>query len=223
MRSNERRLQYPQYAALRVALAVALLSGTLGCRQQAAGDAPAAQTPAPAAMDKSAAVANGENVPPPPALNEAAKPGASALVGRTMPPYPDGLTDAQGVCVAGGEGLEHVCDFGIGVLGRDNGDQTVSSLYLVAKRNTDREAKQPEWQVTDAIDLPAIKENYDLQLDSCRVDGELRGGIVAIVRHSEDQEYSADVLWKKQYDVASGKFVEVGPGRVDCIHPGYGL
>jgi hypothetical protein len=231
MRSNGHLFQYSLRTALRAVLMLVVLSTALGCRRgseegaaEAVGAAQApthTSVPAQATAEKSAASV-AESALPPPAASEGPKPAAAALIGQTMPPYPEGLVEAQGVCVSGGEGLERVCDFGIAVLGRENGEYT-SSMYLVASRNADPDASRPEWNITDAIDAPVAKEGYDLQLGACRVDGEMRGDIVALVRHSEEQEYSSDIAWKKSHDAKSGKFADIDRGRVDCVNPGYGL
>lgn len=175
-----------------------------------------AKTPAPAAP----AVAEAS---PPAEVDPAAEvSSAAALIGRTLPPYPQGLSEVQGVCVPGGEEPERICDYGLAVLGRESIDSTAVGVYLIASANADPEAKQPLWRVTDALDAPPAEAGRELQLGGCRLNGELRNEIVALVRHG-DAEYSADIAWAKRLDIASGKFVAVELAHVDCVYAGYGV
>jgi hypothetical protein len=160
---------------------------------------PTAATPAPAAVS-----------------------GAAALIGKTVPPYPDGLEEVQGICVAGGTGLEHVCDFGLAAIGSPVPEAEPSIRYLLASRNADPAAQLPLWQVTDAIDVPQIQTGYGLQLGSCRRDSNDQADVAAIVRHG-DAEYSSDVTWARRFDTATGKLIEIPAQTVDCINPGFGI
>lgn len=149
--------------------------------------------------------------------------GAAALVGSRMPPYPDGLAEIVGSCVPGGEGLERVCDYGLAVLGRGDRDAgTATWVYLVGSRSTDPAADTPVWEITDALDVP-VKEGYQLQMADCRIDGQPARSVTALVRHANGQEYSADIAWARHYDTASGKFMEIGGAKVDCVDPGAGV
>ncbi len=44
------------------------------------------------------------------------------LVGETIPPYPAGLDELQGICIAGGPSLDRICDYGLQVIGRPSAD-----------------------------------------------------------------------------------------------------
>lgn len=147
---------------------------------------------------------------------------ADALIGKTMPPYPDGLENVEGSCVPGGDGLDHACDFGLAILARPSPSGVPIAQYLIASSNTDTATPQPEWQVTDALDAPSVADGYGLQLTGCRLDGASSAGIVAIVRHGK-AEYSSDVTWARRFDTATGKLVEVDLKHVDCVDPGYGV
>lgn len=201
-------------STLRTALSIALLVTISACAQRDADDAARAET--------KAASARGIDVPPP-AAEEIAKPvGAAAIVGRMMPPYPEGLIEVQGVCVPGGEAPERICDFGIAVLGREAIEPSTSGAYLVASRNVEPDAQQPLWKITDALDAPIATAGHELQLGGCRLDGELRSDVVALVRHGAS-EYSADIGWAKRLNIETGKFLDIELDRVDCIDPGYGI
>lgn len=148
----------------------------------------------------------------------------ASLVGRTLPPYPAGLDELQGTCIAGGPGLAHACDYSIAVLGHrpsDPGRPPVPK-WIVSSRNLDSAASQPRWRVTDAIAVPKPRAGYELQIGSCRVGGVDAPDVIAAVRHRGD-EISRDVRWARRYDLATGKLVAVAPGQVDCINEGFGL
>ena len=146
------------------------------------------------------------------------------FVGRTLPPYPAGLQELQGACLAGGPGIAHVCDHSIAVLGHRPSDPARQPVarWVVSSRNVDRAARQPRWLVTDAIEVPKPRAGYELQIGTCRVDGVDAPDIVAFVRHRED-EISRDVRWVRRYDLATGKLASVEAGRVDCINEAAGL
>ncbi len=148
--------------------------------------------------------------------------GQADLIGRTMPPYPQGLAEVQGVCVPGGPQPENICDFGIAVLGRENAEVEETGAYLVASRNATPDANQPSWVVTDALDTPVSPTGAELQLGGCRLDGEFRSDIVAVVAY-DDNEYSTQIAWAKRLDIATGKFVEIELKRIDCLNPSYGV
>ncbi len=202
-------------SALRAALLIAIFAAVSGCGERSGDDAQRAAA-------KAASSARDIDVPPP-AAQEIAKPvGAAAIIGRTMPPYPEGLTEVQGVCVPGSEDPERICDYGIAVLGRETMEQSPPGVYLVASRNAEPDAQQPLWKITDALDAPAAHDGHELQLGGCRLDGKLHSDVVALVRHS-GAEYSSDIAWAKRLNVETGKFVDVELDDVDCLDPGYGV
>lgn len=148
----------------------------------------------------------------------------SSLVGKTLPPYPAGLDELQGTCIAGGDGIAHVCDYAISVLGLRASDPERQPVarWVVSSRNLDRAARQPSWFVTDAVAAPKPRAGYELQIASCRVDGVDAPNVIAFVRHRDD-EVSRDVRWARRYDLATGKLLPVDAGRVDCINEAAGV
>lgn len=147
----------------------------------------------------------------------------AALIGSRMPPYPDGLSEIVGSCVPGADGLDHICDYALAVLGRgERGTDRAQGLYLVGQRNTDSGAEQPVWDITDALPMPAA-DGYELQLVGCRIDGQPAPGLVALIRHAGGEEYGADIAWARRYDTASGRFVDVGQARIDCVDTTLGV
>lgn len=149
---------------------------------------------------------------------------SASLIGKTLPPYPGGLDELQGTCIAGGQGIAHVCDYSIAVLGHRPADPERPPVpqWVVSSRNLDSAAKQARWQVTDAIAVPKPRAGYDLQIGTCRIAGVDAPEVIAFVRHGDD-EVSRDVRWARRHDLATGKLVVVAPGQVDCINEGAGL
>ncbi len=215
--NDPRSSQTPRLRPLALPLA-ALLVALSACADGGRGDR---STPATAAKTPPA-VARDAEAPPPVAEENGDVDTAAALIGRTLPPYPQGLNEVQGVCVPGGEQLERICDYGLAVLGHETIDPMPTGVYLIASANAEPDAKQPLWRVTDALDAPSAKAGYELQLGGCRLGGALRNEIVAVVRFG-DTEYSADIAWAKRLDIATGKFVAVDLARVDCVNVGYGV
>ena len=148
-----------------------------------------------------------------------------ALVGRTMPPYPDGLREVGGICLADSRNPGAVCDHSIGLLADTSNDPDAAAVmrYVVAGRMEGRDGTVALWKITDALPYPAVGQDYFWQAGSCRLDRVEDGKVIAVVRHDLEQEYSRDVAWARRLELESGKFVMVEPERVDCLNEGYGL
>lgn len=153
----------------------------------------------------------------------AAKAGAAALIGTTVPPYPDGLDEIAGSCVPTGDGSVRICDYSLAMVGTPAADGGAAMVrYLLASRRDNPDADKPVWKVQDAIDAPTVEPRYELQLGACRLDDRDDPGLIAVVRHGDD-ELSTDVRWARRFDVTAGKLVEVEAARVTCINPGAGV
>jgi hypothetical protein len=144
-------------------------------------------------------------------------------VGKTLPPYPTGYDELQGVCITGGLSSNHVCDYGLQVIGRPATDPNLAATptQVLASRNIESGAASARWRVTDAVAVPKPRKGYALQIGSCRFD-RVDASVVAFVRHG-DREVSRDVLWARRLDTASGKLVPIAIKRVDCINEGFGV
>jgi hypothetical protein len=154
--------------------------------------------------------------------------GAVELIGKTVPPYPNGLQDVGGSCLSDSDDPEHVCDFSIGLLadaGKDPGtDSNVEPVlrYVVAGRMAGREGPLALWKITDVQAYPKTDKGFFWQAGSCRVDKVGDAKVIAVVRQGAEQEYLTDVAWARRLDLKSGKFSVIDPARVDCINEGYG-
>lgn len=148
------------------------------------------------------------------------------LVGRILPPYPDGLRDLQGTCLSDSEDIARICDYGISVLGRIDEDpsQDATRLHVVAQRNLSRDAEgDARWEVTDVLPYPVAPPDYFLQVGTCRIDGTADGQVAAMVRHDDVTTYLVDVTWARRLDFVSGRLIEVDPRRVDCLNEFLGV
>lgn len=150
---------------------------------------------------------------------------AGGLIGRTVPPYPDGLVEQQGSCISGGPEHAQVCDYGIAVLGKapTRDGETPKPLYVIGQRMIDSREDRPHWRVTDAVKPPRLRRGYMLETASCRLDGDSQLSVIAaIVRYGED-EYSSDVIWSRRLDTATGRLLPVKAGRIECVNPAAGI
>ncbi len=150
--------------------------------------------------------------------------GAVELIGKTMPPYPEGLQEIGGTCLSDSAGPEHVCDFSIGLLADASADPQAEPVlrYVVAGRMAGREGPKALWKITDAQAYPRTAKGFFWQAGSCRVDKVDDAKVVAVVRQGAEQEYLTEVAWARRLDLKTGKFSVIDPARVDCINEGYG-
>lgn len=156
------------------------------------------------------------------ALPQAA--GAVELVGKTMPPYPEGLSEVGGVCLSDSTGTGHVCDYSISLLADASPDPDAGPLmrYVTAGRLAGRDGSLALWTITDAQAYPKVTKGFFWQAGTCRVDKVDDPKVIAVVRQGLEQEYLADVAWARRLDLKSGKFTALDPARVDCVNEGYG-
>ena len=150
--------------------------------------------------------------------------GAVELIGKTVPPYPEGLRDVGGSCLSDSADPEHVCDFSIGLLADKGSDPDGEPVlrYVVAGRMAGRDVPLALWKITDVQAYPKTAKGFFWQAGSCRVDKVDDAKVIAVVRQGAEQEYLTDVAWARRLDLQSGKFSVIDPARVDCINEGYG-
>jgi hypothetical protein len=145
---------------------------------------------------------------------------ATDLVGRTVPPYPDGLANTSGSCIAGAaRGVAGICDYAINVLTDADG----TPRHLAGSRAAGHDADgHPAWTITDALPFPPLAANELMAIATCEVDGEADETVVAVVRHV-DAEWHEAATWARRYDIATEKFVDVPAAGVRCYNEGWGL
>ncbi|MET0717506.1 MAG: hypothetical protein ABWY34_03780, partial [Pseudoxanthomonas sp.] len=73
---------------------------------------------------------------------------AVELIGKTVPPYPQGLQDIGGSCLSDSADPAHVCDFSIGLLADATADPNFEATprYVVAGRMAGREGPLALWK-----------------------------------------------------------------------------
>ncbi len=149
---------------------------------------------------------------------------AVELVGKTMPPYPDGLREVGGACLSDSSEPGHVCDYSIGLLADASADPDAEPVmrYVSAGHLVGRDGAMALWKITDAQAYPRVAREFFWQAGTCRVDKVDDPKVIAVVRQGPQQEFLTDVAWARRLDLGSGKFEAIDPARVDCLNEGYG-
>ncbi len=142
---------------------------------------------------------------------------AGDLIGRTVPPYPDGLHDVGGSCLTDTPGYEHICDYSIGVLA-DGAEEGAALRWIVLGRMAGREGQQARWLITDAVAHPDTGAGYHLQTGTCRLDGKEDDRVLAVVRDDPQGELLTDVVWARRVQLPQARFLPIEPARVDCLN-----
>lgn len=142
------------------------------------------------------------------------------LVGKVVPPYPEGLKSNTGSCVGSGSSPDLVCARSIVTL--DDGDDR--TLQLLAAQFVDRVGDEPRWRITDAVTYPALRRDELVVIATCQRDGVDDAGLVAIIdtatEHAAELDMLPAVRWAMRLDRKTGKFLRVAPSRVRCYNEG---
>lgn len=150
----------------------------------------------------------------------AASAGQPSLVGKVVPPYPEGLKSNTGSCVGSGSEPGQVCARSIATLD-DSEDRT---LQLLAAEFVDRVGDEPRWRITDAVPYPVLHRDELVVIATCQRDGVDDAGLIAIIdtgtAHAAELEMLPATRWALRLDRATGKFVRVPPSRVRCYNEG---
>jgi hypothetical protein len=132
------------------------------------------------------------------------------LVGKVVPPFPDGMYQGGGACI----GAQASCDRGVGVLISAAGKK----VGVYATRDAGRDERRgPLWAVTDVISYPEVPKGHELVWASCRCDKVEDASVIAVVKNSK-QQYLAATGWAYRVDQRSGKLNKLDPKRVDCFN-----
>lgn len=150
--------------------------------------------------------------------------GVVELLGKTMPPYPDGLREVGGACLSDSTDSGHVCDYSIGLLADVDADPDAEPVmrYVIAGRLVGRDGGSALWKVTDAQAYPKAAKGFFWQAGTCRVDKVEDPNLIAVVQQGQEQEYLTEVIWARRLELKNGQFAVIDPARVDCINEGYG-
>ena len=149
---------------------------------------------------------------------------AADLVGRVMPPYPDGLDELGGSCVSLSRDPDRVCEYSVGVLASPaaaESDQPVPR-FVLARQLAGRDGPRALWRITDAVPYAGDRPGYYLQFGTCRVKGQDDARVAAIVRqHDTATEWLKDVAWAGRLRLPDARFEVLDARTVDCINEAY--
>ena len=147
--------------------------------------------------------------------------GTPMLIGKVVPPYPDGFRSNTGSCVGVGTGIDQLCARSIATLDDDE-DRTVQ---LLAAQFVERVGDQPRWRITDAVPYPALRRDELVAIATCQRNGVDDTGVVAIIDTGADGASELDMLpavrWAMRLDRGTGKFLRVTPSTVRCYNEGF--
>lgn len=146
--------------------------------------------------------------------------GAVDLVGKTAPPYPDGMTSSMGTCVTDTAGLEHVCDYGIAIVDDAKGIHRL----VIAQQSLGLHGAA--WRVLDTLTYPPLRKDEQLSIGTCRAHGSEDTSILAVVGSGsgdEDAEFLGRVREAWRLDFAKKRFVPIPVAGIDCLNESYGL
>lgn len=146
--------------------------------------------------------------------------GEPVLVGKIVPPYPDGFQSNTGSCVGEGTDPDQLCARSIATLD-DAEDRT---LQLLAAKFVDRVGDEPRWLITDSVPYPALRRDELVAIATCQRDGMDDAGLAAIIDTGMEGALGLDMLpavrWAVRLDRKTGRFVRVAPSRVRCYNEG---
>jgi len=147
---------------------------------------------------------------------------AGDLSGQRVPPFPDGLVNHDGACIALA-GADRDCRYGFLILDDGAG---VPTLLLGTESEERDDAGKPTWLVIDSFRISPLPKGYGLAYTECAYDGVIDGLIVAAVRRydsaAKPPEWLNEVLWVKRLDLRKRVFEDLPAERVRCKNVGMG-
>jgi hypothetical protein len=146
--------------------------------------------------------------------------GHPMMIGKVVPPYPDGYRSNTGSCVGSGSGIDQLCARSIATLDDDED----RSVQLLAAQFVERVGDEPRWRITDAVPYPALRRDELVAIATCQRNGVDDTALVAIIDTGAVGASELDMLpavrWAMRLDRATGKFLRVSPGSVRCYNEG---
>ena len=149
---------------------------------------------------------------PAPPLAQTSVAHAEELVGKRVPPFPDGMYEGGGSCI--GVGSEHPCQRSVSVLMSSKGKKI--GFYAAVSDGRD-EKGSAYWIVTDVMPYPKVNKGHNLVWGGCRYDGVGDDSVVAVVQNSKRPWLHA-AGWAFRVDDTSGKFIKLDTMHVDCVN-----
>lgn len=143
---------------------------------------------------------------------------ADELVGRIVPPYPDGLREWRGSCIAATPEIDDPCATALAVLGNDD----AALEYIIATRLDHRDDNgNAFWRVTDVAAYPRVASGFSFETGTCAVGDRDDLGVMAVVRQTTAETWR-DATWALRLNATSGRFEQLTPARVACSNIGAG-
>ena len=136
---------------------------------------------------------------------------AEELIGKRVPPFPNGMYKGGGSCIAN---AQDPCHRGVSVLMSAAGKEI--GVYASVSDGHDERGK-PFSIVTDVIPYPKVNAGHHLDWSSCRYDGVEDSAVISVVKQSK-QPWLSSAGWAYRVENASGKFIKLDPKRVDCYN-----
>jgi hypothetical protein len=146
------------------------------------------------------------------AENGKTEPDTTELVGKRVPPLPDGMYGGGGACI--GNRSEDRCHRSVSVLMSSKGKRI--GVYAAVSDGRD-EKGSAFWIVTDVMPYPKVDKGHDLAWGSCRYDSVEDNSVVAVVRNSK-QPWLRAVGWAYRVEDISGRFIKLDIMHVDCAN-----
>jgi hypothetical protein len=137
---------------------------------------------------------------------------AEDLVGKRVPPLPDGMYQGGGACIGNGPGDS--CRRSVSVFMSSKGKRI--GVYAAVSDGRD-EKGFAFWIVTDVLPYPNVDKGHDLVWGSCRYDGVEDNSVVAVVRNSK-QPWLRAAGWAYRVEDTSGRFIKLDTMHVDCAN-----
>ncbi|MDH5445942.1 MAG: hypothetical protein OEY52_10315 [Gammaproteobacteria bacterium] len=143
---------------------------------------------------------------------------AENLIGKVVPPYPDGLKSRQGACISVELGDNKFCDYAVEEL-QEIGKKPHT---IVIKKQIGRKGKKAIWKITDQIDYPEIRKGEYLTFAGCKVNNVFDQTVMAVVSFTESQFHKA-TSWAAIVNLKSGLVTKIQPNGIECDNAGWGV
>jgi hypothetical protein len=137
---------------------------------------------------------------------------ADELVGKRVPPFPEGMSQGGGSCIA--LDTQDSCRQMVSVLMSAAGKEM--GIYASVLDGRDESGK-PFVIVTDVVPYPKVNKGYHLDWSTCRYDGVEDGALIAVVKDSK-QTWLRGAGWAYRVEKASGKLSKLDSKHVDCYN-----
>ena len=142
---------------------------------------------------------------------------AGNLKGIIVPPFPDGLKDQGGACIAGSLGIEKICDYSIGVVEKDN-----HLVLYFGKSAPHTDPKKARWLVTDQMPYPEAPTGFQVVYGLCEKNKKPDQTIIAVVKTSDTEWYTVvRAAYKANLD--TGRFEKTSNKGLRCGNEGWGI